>query len=160
MDAVQMRDLLEHYRKLRGGLEACKGNIRRIKSARFEEYIEEKTYRNPLSEIRLHSGKPSSPTETLGMYGRKQFEAERDAQLRSQQRTLAARQALLWQLDSLIAQLGEPEKQLIVRRYVHGERIEDVYAALGISRATAFRRLESGITRLAALYRELYEVAA
>ena len=160
MDAVQMRDLLEHYRKLRGGLEACKGNIRRIKSARFEEYIEEKTYRNPLSETRLHSGKPSSPSEPLGMYGRKQFEAERDAQLRSQQRTLAARQALLWQLDSLIAQLGESEKQLIVRRYVHGERIEDVYASQGISRATAFRRLESGITRLASLYRELYEVAA
>ena len=79
MDAVQMRDLLEHYGRLKSGLEACKGNIRRIKNARFEEYIEEKTYRNPLSETRLHSRKPSSPTETLGMYGRKQFEAERDA---------------------------------------------------------------------------------
>lgn len=155
-----MRDLLEHYGRLKSGLDACKGNIRRIKSARFEEYIEEKTCRNPLSETRLHSWKPSSPTETLGMYGRKQFEAERDAQLRSQQRALAARQALLWQLDSLIAQLGEPEKQLIVRRYVQGERIEDVYASLSISRATAFRRLENGISHLAALYGKLYEVAA
>ena len=34
-----MRDLMEHYGKLKGGLEACKGNIRRMKSSTFDEYI-------------------------------------------------------------------------------------------------------------------------
>ena len=86
MDAVQMRDLMEHYGKLRSGVETCKGNIRRIRSGTFDEYIEEKTHRSTLGESRLNSGKPANPTETLGMYGRKQFELERDFQLRSEQR--------------------------------------------------------------------------
>ena len=160
MDAVQMRDLMEHYGKLKGGLETCRENIRRIKSSTFEAYIEEKTYRSTLSESRLSSGKSSNPTETLGMYGRRQFELERDHQLRSEQRRMAVKQALLWQLNNLIDRLDEKEREIIVRRYVDGERIEDVYDALGISRATAFRRLETGIQHMTDLYRELYEQAA
>ena len=160
MDAVQMRDLLEHYRKLRGGLETCKGDIRRIRRNSFDAYIEEKTYRSPLNGTRLHGGKPSSPTETLGMYGRKQFEVERDFQLHRLQRRMAERQAILWQLDNLISQLAEQEKEIIVRRYVQGERVEDVYESLGISRATAFRRLETGIIHLAGLYNKLYDAVA
>ena len=58
-----MRDLMEHYSKLKGGLEACKGNIRRMKSSTFDEYIEEKTHRNTLGESRLSIGKSSNPTE-------------------------------------------------------------------------------------------------
>ena len=160
MDAVQMRDLMEHYGKLRGGLETCRENIRRIKSSTFEAYIEEKTYRSTLSESRLSSGKSSNPTEMLGMYGRRQFELERDHQLRSEQRRMAVKQALLWQLNSLIDRLNTKEREIIVRRYVDGERIEDVYEALGVSWATAFRRLEAGILRMADLYREMYEQAA
>ena len=160
MDAVQMRDLMEHYGKLKGGLETCRENIRRIKSSTFEAYIEEKTYRSTLSESRLSSGKSSNPTEMLGMYGRRQFELERDHQLRSEQRRMAVKQALLWQLNSLIDRLNAKEREIIVRRYVDGERIEDVYEAMGISRATAFRRLEAGILHMADLYRELYEQAA
>ena len=67
MDAVQMRDLMEHYGRLKGGIETCKGSIRRIKSSTFDEYIEEKTHRSTLGEKRLNSGKPTNPTETLGM---------------------------------------------------------------------------------------------
>lgn len=160
MDAVQMRDLLEHYRKLRGGLETCKGDIRRIRRSSFDAYIEEKTYRSPLNETRQRGGKPSSPTEILGMYGRKQFEVERDFQLRKLQRRLTERQAILWQLDNLIDQLAEQEKEIIVRRYVQGERIEDIYASQGISRATAFRRLETGIMHLAGMYNKLYDAVA
>ena len=66
MDAVQMRDLMEHYGRLKGGAETCKGNIRRIKSSTFDEYIEEKTHRNTLGESRLNCGKSANPTETLG----------------------------------------------------------------------------------------------
>lgn len=36
MDAVQMRDLMEHYGRLKGGVETCKGNIRRIRSSTFD----------------------------------------------------------------------------------------------------------------------------
>ena len=115
MDAVQMRDLMEHYGKLRGGLETCRENIRRIKSSTFEAYIEEKTYRSTLSESRLSSGKSSNPTEMLGMYGRRQFELERDHQLRSEQRRVAVKQALLWQLDSLIDRLDTKEREIIVK---------------------------------------------
>lgn len=43
-----MRDLMEHCGKLKAGLDACKGNIRRIKSSTFDGYVEEKTYRSTL----------------------------------------------------------------------------------------------------------------
>lgn len=89
MDAVQMRNLMEHYGKLKAGLDACKGNIRRIKSSTFEEYVEEKTYRSTLGESRLNNSKSSNPTEMLGMYGRQQFEQERDFELRYEQRRMA-----------------------------------------------------------------------
>ena len=49
MDAVQMRDLMEHYGRLKGGAETCKGNIRRIKSSTFEAYIEENALAGRLS---------------------------------------------------------------------------------------------------------------
>ena len=105
MDAVQMRNLMEHYGKLKAGLDACKGNIRRIKSSTFDEYVEEKTYRSTLGESRLNNSKASNPTEMLGMYGRQQFEQERDFELRCEQRRMAGMQALLWQLNHLMDQL-------------------------------------------------------
>lgn len=160
MDAVQMRDLMEHYGKLKGGLEACKGNIRRMKSSTFDEYIEEKTHRSTLGESRLSVGKSSNPTEMLGMYGRQQFEQERDFELRCEQRRMAGTQALLWQLNSLIDKLDAKEREIIIRRYVDGMRVEDAYKSLSVSRATAFRRLEAGLMHMADLYRELYEQAA
>ena len=73
---------------------------------------------------------------------------------------MTERQAILWQLDNLIDQLAEQEKEIIVRRYVQGERVEDVYESLGISRATAFRRLEAGIMHLAGMYNKLYDAVA
>lgn len=160
MDAAQMRNLMEHYRNLKGRVEECKEKIQRIRSWTFEEYIDAKTHRSTLGESRLNSGKPANPTEALGMYGRKQFEQERDYELRSEQRRMAVKQALLWQLDSLIEKLDGKEQVMIVRRYVNGERIEDIYKGMDISRATAFRRLEAGIQHMADLYRELYEQAA
>lgn len=160
MDAAQMRNLMEHYRNLKGGVEGCKERIQRIKSSNFDDYIEEKTHRSTLGESRLNSSKPANPTEALGMYGRKQFEQERDYELRSEQRRMAVKQALLWQLDRLIDRLDEKEREIIVRRYVNGERIEEIYKGMAISRATAFRRLEAGILHMADLYRELYEQAA
>ena len=108
----------------------------------------------------MNCSKPANPTEALGMYGRKQFEQERDYELRSEQRRQAVKQALLWQLNSLIDRLDEKEREIIVRRYVNGERIEEIYKGMAISRATAFRRLEAGILHMADLYRELYEQAA
>ena len=160
MDAAQMRNLMENYRNLKGGVEGCKEKIQRIRSWTFEEYIDANTHRSTLGESRLNSGKPINPTETLGMYGRKQFEQERGYELRSEQRRLAVKQALLWQLNSLIDRLDEKEREIIVRRYVNGERIEEIYKGMAISRATAFRRLEAGIQHMADLYRELYEQAA
>ena len=160
MDAAQMRNLMEHYRNLKGRVEGCKEKIQRIRSWTFEEYIDAKTHRSTLGESRLNSGKPANPTEALGMYGRKQFEQERDYELRSEQRRMAVKQALLWQLDSLIEKLDGKEQVMIDRRYVNGERIEDIYKGMDISRATAFRRLEAGIQHMADLYRELYEQAA
>ncbi|MDY5219102.1 MAG: hypothetical protein SPH82_00780 [Eubacteriales bacterium] len=160
MDAAQMRNLMEHYRNLKGRVEDCKEKIQRIRSNTFDDYIEEKTHRSTLGESRLNCGKPTNPTEALGMYGRKQFEQERDYELRSEQRRLAVKQALLWQLNSLIDRLDEKEREIIVRRYVNGERIEEIYKGMTISRATAFRRLEAGILHMADLYRELYEQAA
>lgn len=160
MDAAQMRNLMEHYRNLKGRVEECKEKTQRIRSWTFEEYIDAKTHRSTLGESRLNSGKPTNPTESLGMYGRKQFEQEWDYELRSEQRRMAVKQALLWQLDSLIEKLDGKEQVMIVRRYVNGERIEDIYKGMDISRATAFRRLEAGIQHMADLYRELYEQAA
>ena len=160
MDAVQMRNLMEHYGKLKAGLDTCKGNIRRIKSSTFDEYVEEKTYRSTLGESRLNNGKFSNPTEMLGMYGRQQFEQERDFELRCEQRRMAGMQALLWQLNRLMDQLDAKEREIIVRRYVDGMRVEDANQELGISRATAFRRIESGLMHMADLYRELYEQTA
>lgn len=160
MDAAQMRNLMEHYRNLKGRVEECKEKIQRIRSWTFEEYIDANTRRSTLGESRLNSGKPANPTEALGMYGRKQFEQERDYELRSEQRRMAVKQALLWQLDSLIDRLDEKEREIIVRRYVYGERIEEIYKGMDISRTTAFRRLEAGILHMADLYRELYEQAA
>lgn len=160
MDAAQMRNLMEHYRNRKGRVEGCKEKIQRIRSWTFEEYIDAKTHRSTLGESRLNSGKPANPTEALGMYGRKQFEQERDYELRSEQRRMAVKQALLWQLDNLIEKLDGKEQVMIVRRYVNGERIEDIYKGMDISRATAFRRLEAGIQHMADLYRELYEQAA
>ena len=160
MDAVQMRNLMEHYGKLKAGLDTCKGNIRRIKSSTFDEYVEEKTYRSTLGESRLNNSKSSNPTEMLGMYGRQQFEQERDFELRCEQRRLAGMQALLWQLNRLMDQLDAKEREIIVRRYVEGMRVEDANQELGISRATAFRRIESGLMHMADLYRELYEQTA
>ena len=160
MDAVQMRNLMEHYGKLKAGLDTCKGNIRRIKSSTFDEYVEEKTYRSTLGESRLNNGKFSNPTEMLGMYGRQQFEQERDFELRCEQRRMAGMQALLWQLNRLMDQLDAKEREIIVRRYVEGMRVEDANQELGISRATAFRRIESGLMHMADLYRELYEQTA
>ena len=69
-------------------------------------------------------------------------------------------QALLWQMDSLIGKLNGQEQVFIQRRYAEGERVEDFYKELGVSRATAFRRIEDGIARLAELYNEQYETAA
>ena len=160
MDAVQMRNLMEHYGKLKAGLDTCKGNIRRIKSSTFEEYVEEKTYRSTLGESRLNNSKASNPTEMLGMYGRQQFEQERDFELRCEQRRMAGMQALLWQLNRLMDQLDAKEREIIVRRYVEGMRVEDANQELGISRATAFRRIESGLMHMVDLYRELYEQTA
>lgn len=160
MDAVQMRNLMEHYGKLKAGLDTCKGNIRRIKSSTFDEYVEEKTYRSTLGESRLNNSKSSNPTEMLGMYGRQQFEQERDFELRCEQRRMAGMQALLWQLNRLMDQLDAKEREIIVRRYVEGMRVEDANQELGISRATAFRRIESGLMHMADLYRELYEQTA
>lgn len=160
MDAVQMRNLMEHYGKLKAGLDTCKGNIRRIKSSTFDEYVEEKTYRSTLGESRLNNSKSSNPTEMLGMYGRQQFEHERDFELRCEQRRMAGMQALLWQLNRLMDQLDAKEREIIVRRYVEGMRVEDANQELGISRATAFRRIEAGLTHMADLYRELYEQTA
>ena len=160
MDAVQMRNLMEHYGKLKAGLDTCKGNIRRIKSSTFDEYVEEKTYRSTLGESRLNNSKASNPTEMLGMYGRQQFEQERDFELRCEQRRMAGMQALLWQLNRLMDQLDAREREIIVRRYVEGMRVEDANQELGISRATAFRRFESGLMHMADLYRELYEQTA
>ena len=160
MDAVQMRNLMEHYGKLKAGLDTCKGNIRRIKSSTFDEYVEEKTYRSTLGESRLDNSGLSNPTEMLGMYGRQQFEQERDFELRCEQRRLAGIQALLWQLNRLMDQLDAKEREIIVRRYVEGMRVEDANQELGISRATAFRRIEAGLMHMADLYRELYEQTA
>ena len=160
MDAVQMRNLMEHYGKLKAGLDTCKGNIRRIKSSTFEEYVEEKTYRSTLGESRLNNSKASNPTEMLGMYGRQQFEQERDFELHCEQRRMAGMQALLWQLNRLMDQLDAKEREIIVRRYVEGMRVEDANQELGISRATAFRRIEAGLMHMADLYRELYEQTA
>ena len=160
MDAVQMRNLMEHYGKLKAGLDTCKGNIRRIKSSTFDEYVEEKTYRSTLGESRLNNSKSSNPTEMLGMYGRQQFEQEWDFELRCEQRRLAGMQALLWQLNRLMDQLDAKEREIIVRRYVEGMRVEDANQELGISRATAFRRIEAGLIHMADLYRELYEQTA
>ena len=160
MDAVQMRNLMEHYGKLKAGLDTCKGNIRRIKSSTFDEYVEEKTYRSTLGESHLNNSKASNPTEILGMYGRQQFEAERDFELRCEQRRMAGMQALLWQLNRLMDQLDAKERDIIVRRYVDGMRVEDANKELGISRATAFRRIEAGLMHMADLYRELYEQTA
>ena len=160
MDAVQMRNLMEHYGKLKAGLDTCKGNIRRIKSSTFDEYVEEKTYRSTLGESRLNNSKSSNPTEMLGMYGRQQFEQERDFELHCEQRRLAGMQALLWQLNRLMDQLDAREREIIVRRYVEGMRVEDANQELGISRATAFRRIEAGLMHMADLYRELYEQTA
>ena len=155
-----MRDLMEHYVKLKAGLDTCKGNIRRIKSSTFDEYVEEKTYRSTLGESRLNNSKSSNPTEMLGMYGRQQFEQERDFELRCEQRRMAGMQALLWQLNRLMDQLDAKEREIIVRRYVDGMRVEDANQELGISRATAFRRIEAGLMHMADLYRELYEQTA
>ena len=94
------------------------------------------------------------------MYGRQQFEQERDFELRCEQRRLAGIQALLWQLNRLMDQLDAKEREIIVRRYVEGMRVEDANQELGISRATAFRRIESGLMHMADLYRELYEQTA
>ena len=160
MDEVQMRNLMEHYGKLKAGLDTCKGNIRRIKSSTFDEYVEEKTYRSTLGESRLNNSKASNPTEILGMYGRQQFEQERDFELRCEQRRMAGMQALLWQLNRLMDQLDAKEREIIVRRYVDGMRVEDANQELGISRATAFRRIEAGLMHMADLYRELYEQTA
>ena len=160
MDAVQMRDLMEHYVKLKAGLDTCKGNIRRIKSSTFDEYVEEKTYRSTLGESSLNNSGSSNPTEMLGMYGRQQFEQERDFELRCEQRRMAGMQALLWQLNRLMDQLDAKEREIIVRRYVDGMRVEDANQELGISRATAFRRIEAGLMHMADLYRELYEQTA
>lgn len=124
MDAAQMRNLMEHYRNLKGGVEGCKEKIQRIRSWTFEEYIDANTHRSTLGESRLNSGKPTNPTEVLGIYGRKQFDQERDYELRSEQRRLAVKQALLWQLNSLIDRLDEKEREITVRRYVNGERNE------------------------------------
>ena len=91
---------------------------------------------------------------------RQQFEQERDFELRCEQRRMAGTQALLWQMNSLIDKLDAKEREIIIRRYVDGMRVEDVYKSLSISRATAFRRLEAGLLHMADLYRELFEQAA
>ena len=93
------------------------------------------------------------------MYGRVLFERERDAQLRAEECRLMEMQALLWQIDSLIEHLDAQEKAFIQRRYVDGERVENFYKELGVSRATAFRRIENAIAQLADLYNEKYEMA-
>ena len=160
MDTKQMKVLLERYGRLKIRIENSQNKIRRIRAYSFEEYIEEKTYRSPLGERRLQGMKPSNPTETLGLYGRGQFERERYAQLRAEQFRLREMQALLWQMDSLIGKLNGQEQVFIQRRYAEGERVEDFYKELGVSRATAFRRIEDGIARLAELYNEQYETAA
>ena len=159
MDVLRMKVLLERYRQLKIRIENSRHRICRIKASSFEQYIEEKTYHSPLGERRLQDGKPSHPTETLGMYGRMQFERERDAQLRAEECRLMEMQALLWQIDSLIEHLDAQEKVFIQRRYADGERVEDFYKELGVSRATAFRRIENAIAQLAGLYNEKYEMA-
>lgn len=159
MDVLRMKVLLERYGQLKIRIENSRHRICRIKASSFEQYIEEKTYHSPLGERRLQGGKPSHPTETLGMYGRVQFERERDAQLRAEECRLMEMQALVWQIDSLIEHLDAQEKAFIQRRYVDGERVENFYKELGVSRATAFRRIENAIAQLADLYNEKYEMA-
>ena len=160
MDTKQMKVLLERYGRLKIRIENSQNKIRRIRAYSFEEYIEEKTYRSSLGERRLQGVKPSNPTETLGIYGRGQFERERDAQLRAELFRQREMQALLFQMNSMIEQLDAQERVFIQRRYVDGERVEDFYRELGVSRATAFRRIESAIAQLAELYNEQYEMAA
>ena len=74
MDVLRMKVLLERYRQLKIRIENSRHRICRIKASSFEQYIEEKTYHSPLGERRLQGGKPSHPTETLGIYGRVLFE--------------------------------------------------------------------------------------
>lgn len=157
MDAKQMKEMLERYGQLKIRIEKNRRSIRRIRECTFEEYIEEKTNRSALGERRLQATNPSNPTETLGIYGREQFERERDAQLRAEQYRLQEKQALLWQMNSLIEQLDERERVFIKRRYADGERVEDFFKELGVSRATAFRRIEDGIAQLVELYNEKFE---
>lgn len=89
-----------------------------------------------------------------------QYEGARDAQLRAEQIRLREMQALLWQMDNLIKHLDAQERVFIQRRYADGERVEDFYKELGVSRATAFRKIEDAISQLAELYNERYEMAA
>ena len=160
MDTKQMKVLMERYGRLKIRIENSQNKIRRIRAYSFEEYIEEKTYRSPLGERRLQGVKPSNPTETLGIYGREQYEGARDAQLRAEQIRLREMQALLWQMDNLIKHLDAQERVFIQRRYADGERVEAFYKELGVSRATAFRKIENAISQLAELYNERYEMAA
>lgn len=160
MDVRQMKGMLEQYGQLKARIENSRRSIRRIRGQTFEGYIEEKTYRSPLGERRLKAAKPSSPTETLGMYGREQFEREHEAQLRAEEYRLQEKLALLWQMDSLIRQLDDRVRVFIQRRYVKGERVDAFCEQLGVSRVTAFRRVEDGIAQMAELYEQQYEAAA
>lgn len=85
MDVKQMKEILERYGQLKIRIQNSRHSIRGVETSSFEEYIEAKTYRSPLGERCMQNMKPANPTETLGMYGREQFEWERDAQLRAEQ---------------------------------------------------------------------------
>jgi len=160
MDKNGMRSMLASYKRLMGDVETRMGNIRRIGSCSFEAYIAGRMLRSSMGESRLRERGRGGSTEALGIGGRKEFERERDWQLGQEVLRMEEHRALLERLDRVIGCLDDEEKELIIRRYVQGESVDKVYESMGLSRATAFRRIESAIEKLAGMYNEWYCQAA
>ena len=155
-----MKEMLEQHRYLKSQIENYQRSIRRIQSYSFEEYIEERTHRSTFGERRLQSLKPSNPTETLGVYGREQYERERQRQLRREQYRLQEKLAMLRQMDNMIERLSEQERVFIIKRYVEGMRVVNFCEGIGVSRATAFRKIDAAIRHMVDIYDSLFESAA
>ena len=103
----------------------------------------------------MKSSRIADPTAYMGIYGREAFEKGRQSQIDEEERKLRAKKHLYKRIHAAIGRLSTPAKEIITRRYLEGEKIEEIAETMGLSRATGFRCLNAALEELTRLFEML-----
>ena len=155
MTTEKLKNYLENMKALERSIENHQRNLSELRSRTFEQYIEQESYRAHKYGIRVKSSRIADPTAYMGIYGREAFEKGRQSQIDEEERKLRAKKHLYKRIHAAIGKLSTPAKEIITRRYLEGEKIEEIAKTMGLSRATGFRRLNAALEELTRLFEML-----